>query len=86
MGQYCSRSLEVSVGSDQVVALRQLYSIAELNEFHGLGQVEVRWIAINEPLKDGVFLKIFYNKEMRRLSDLGESLGRDSNSWNSISP
>ncbi|WP_222930540.1 patatin-like phospholipase family protein [Synechococcus sp. BIOS-E4-1] len=81
-----SRSLEVSVGSDQVVALRQLYSIADLTQLCGLGQVEVRWIAINEPLKDGVFPKIFDNKEMQRLSDLGERLGRDPNSWNLSSP
>lgn len=81
-----TRSLEVSVGSDQVVALRQLYSIAELTQRRGLGQVEVRWIAIDEPLKDGVFPKIFDNREMRRLSDLGESLGRDPNSWNLTSP
>ncbi|KZR84078.1 Patatin-like phospholipase [Synechococcus sp. MIT S9509] len=69
-----SRSLEVSVGSDQVVALRQLYSIADLTQLRGLGQVEVRWIAINEPLKDGVFPKISDNKQMQRLSDLGERL------------
>ena len=81
-----ARSLEVSVGSEQVVSLRQLYAIAELNELRGLGQVEVRWIAINEPLEDGVFPKIFDNHEMRRLSDLGERLGRDPNSWNVVSP
>lgn len=80
------RSLEVSVGSEQVVSLRQLYAMAELNELRGLGQVEVRWIAINEPLKDGVFPKVFDNKEMRRLSNLGERLGRDQNSWNLTSP
>ncbi len=81
-----SRSLEVSVGSEQVVSLRELYSIAELTELRGLGQVKVRWIAINEPLKDSVFPKIFDNNEMRRLSNLGESLGRDPNSWNLASP
>ena len=81
-----SRSLEVSVGSEQVVSLRQLYAMAELNELRGLGQVEVRWIAINEPLKDGVIPKVFDNKEMRRLSNLGERLGRDQNSWNLTSP
>ena len=81
-----SRSLEVSVGSEQVVSLRQLYAIAGLNELRRLGQVEVRWIAINEPLEDGVFPKIFDNHEMRRLSDLGERLGRDPNSWNVVSP
>ena len=81
-----ARSLEVSVGSEQVVSLRQLYAIAGLNELRGLGQVEVRWIAINEPLEDGVFPKIFDNHEMRRLSDLGERLGRDPNSWNVVSP
>ena len=81
-----SRSLEVSVGSEQVVSLRELYSIAELTELRGLGQVKVRWIAINEPLKDSVFPKIFDNNEMRRLSNLGESLGRDPNSWNLSSP
>lgn len=81
-----SRSLEVSVGSEQVVSLRELYSIAELTQLRGLGQVKVRWIAINEPLKDSVFPKIFDNNEMRRLSNLGESLGRDPNSWNLASP
>ena len=80
------RSLETSVGSGQVVSLRELYSIAELTELRGLGEVEVRWVAVNEPLKRGVFPKIFDNNEMRRLSNLGESLGRDPNSWNLTSP
>ncbi|WP_071840234.1 patatin-like phospholipase family protein [Synechococcus sp. KORDI-52] len=80
------RSLEVSEGSGQVVSLRELFSIAELTKLRGLGEVEVRWIAINEPLKRGVFPKIFNNNEMRRLSNLGESLGRDPNSWNLASP
>ena len=79
-------SLEVSVGSGQVVSLRQLYAMAELNELRGLGQVEVRWIAIEKPLNDGVFPNIFDNNEMRRLSNLGERLGRDPNSWNTVSP
>ena len=81
-----SRSIEVSVGSEQVVSLRELYSIAELTELHGLGQVEVRWVAVNEPLEDGVFPKIFDNNVMRRLSDLGKNLGRDPDSWNLDSP
>ena len=81
-----ARSLEVSVGSGQVVSLRQLYAMAELNELRGLGQVEVRWIAVKEPLNDGIFPNIFDNNVMRRLSDLGERLGRDSNSWNTVSP
>ena len=60
--------------------------MAELNELRGLGQVEVRWIAVKEPLNDGIFPNIFDNNVMRRLSDLGERLGRDSNSWNTVSP
>ena len=45
-----SRSLAISAGSDQVVALRELYSIAELTQLRGLGDVNVRWVAVEEPL------------------------------------
>ena len=81
-----SRSLAISAGSDQVVALRELYSIAELTQLRGLGDVNVRWVAVEEPLPDGNFPDIFNQHEMRRLSDLGKRLGRDPQSWNFSSP
>lgn len=81
-----SRSLAISAGSDQVVALRELYSIAELTQLRGLGDVNVRWVAVEEQLPDGNFPDIFNQHEMRRLSDLGKRLGRDPKSWNSSSP
>ena len=73
-------------GRIRVVALRELYSIAELTQLRGLADVNVRWVAVEEPLPDGNFPDIFNQHEMRRLSDLGKRLGRDPQSWNSSSP
>ncbi len=73
--------IEVYIDLEQVASLRQFFAIAELNKLCGLSPVEVWWIAINEPLENGVFTKVFDNKEMRRLSNLRERKGRDPNSW-----
>ncbi len=77
-----ARSLAVSFRSSEVLALRKLFSIAELTKKRGMGEVEVRWVAIEEPLKKAVFPNIFDETEMRRLSDLGKRLGADPSSWN----
>lgn len=81
-----SRSLAVSVGSSEVVALRELYALAELTERRGMGDVEVRWVAIEEPLEESVFPTLFDKKQMRRLSDLGRRAGANPASWNREAP
>lgn len=81
-----SRSLAVSVGSSEVVALRELYALAELTRQREQGEVEVRWVAIEEPLAESVFPILFDQDQMRRLSDLGKKHGADSTSWNTQSP
>ncbi|MDG1959057.1 MAG: patatin-like phospholipase family protein [Candidatus Binatia bacterium] len=81
-----SRSLAVSVGSSEVVALRELYALAELTNRRGLGEVEVRWVAIEEPLKESIFPTLFDRAQMRRLSDLGRRVGADPKSWNLEAP
>ena len=80
------RSLAVSVGSSEVVALRELYALAELTRLRGDGEVEVRWIAIEESVPTSVFPDIFEESQMRALSDLGRRIGADPNSWNTESP
>ncbi|MEE3325831.1 MAG: patatin-like phospholipase family protein [Myxococcota bacterium] len=80
------RSLAVSVGSSEVVALRELYALAELTRERGQGEVEVRWVAIEEPLSESVFPTLFDQDQMRRLSDLGRRKGADPNSWKIESP
>ena len=81
-----ARSLDVKYRSAEVVALRELYAIADLTRFRGLGDVEVRWVAINEPIEKPGFPNLFEEKEMRRLSDLGRRRGGDLNSWNLVAP
>lgn len=80
------RSLAVSVGSAEVMALRELYAQAELTRLRGHGEVEVRWIAIEESLPTSAFPDIFEESQMRALSDLGRRVGTDPNSWNTESP
>lgn len=80
------RSLAVSVGAAEVVALRELYTLAELTRRRGMGDVEVRWVSIEEPLEESVFPELFDRDEMRKLSDLGRRAGADPKSWNLEAP
>jgi hypothetical protein len=81
-----SRSLAVSVGSSEVVALRELYALADLTNLRGHGEVEVRWVAIEEPLKESIFPTLFDRAQMRKLSDMGKRVGSDPKSWNLEAP
>ena len=81
-----ARSLAVSVGSSEVVALRELYALAELTRQRGQGEVEVRWVAIEEPLGASVFPTLFDRDQMRRLSDLGKKMGANPKVWNVQAP
>ena len=63
------------------MALRELYALAELTRQRGQGEVEVRWVAIEEPVAESVFPALFDGDQMRRLSDLGRKVGADPNSW-----
>ena len=80
------RSLAVSVGSSEVVALRELYALAELTGLRGHGEVEVRWVAIEESLPESSFPTLFEKVQMRALSELGRRKGADSSSWNTEAP
>ena len=81
-----ARSLAVSVGSSEVVALRELYALAELTRQRGQGEVEVRWVAIEEPLGASVFPTLFDRDQMQRLSDLGRKMGANPKVWNVTAP
>ena len=81
-----TRSLAVSVGAAEVVALRELYALAELTRRRGMGDVEVRWTSIEEPLEGSVFPTLFDPDQMRRLSDLGRRAGANPGSWNHEAP
>ncbi|MEY4943488.1 MAG: hypothetical protein RL254_1669 [Planctomycetota bacterium] len=62
------------------IALRHLYSMAEVNQLRGDGDIEVRWMAIPDSWKaptEG----IFQEATMRSLSDLGMKIGADPASW-----
>ena len=80
------RSLAVSEGANQVAALRELYSFAELSKSRGLGNVEVRWVSIESTLKGSSFPHLFDKKLMIELSDLGRRLGSNPYSWNTKEP
>ncbi|MDG1401356.1 MAG: hypothetical protein P8R45_11485, partial [Candidatus Binatia bacterium] len=56
-------------------ALRELHALAELTKHRGMGDAEVRWVAIEEPLEGSGFPTLFDQKQMRRLSDLGRRAG-----------
>ena len=81
-----ARGLSISVGSSQIVALRELFALADITRLRGLGDVEVRWVAINEPLQPDRLHDLFDRKEMQKLSDLGRKIGSNPKSWNSASP
>ena len=51
-----------------------------------MGDAEVRWVAIEEPLEGSGFPTLFDQKQMRRLSDLGRRAGADRASWNREAP
>jgi hypothetical protein len=79
------RSFYVAIRESEAIALRHLYTLAELSKSRGEGEAEVRWVAIPQtwkPLNDGRFDKA----TMRELSDVGKRLGADPNSWNTKAP
>ena len=79
------RALEVAVRSSTTIALRHLYSLAEIANLRGDGEVEVRWTAIpntwNPPVEG-----IFKEETMRSLSDLGHRLGATPEAWHTEAP
>jgi predicted acylesterase/phospholipase RssA len=80
-----SRALEVAVRASTTIALRHLYSMAEVNQLRGDGDIEVRWMAIPDSWKaptEG----IFQQETMRSLSDLGMKIGADPASWQTEAP
>jgi hypothetical protein len=79
------RSLEIAVRASTVIALRHLYTIAEVTKLRGEGDVEVRWIAIPNSWKAPVE-GIFKEETMRSLSDLGHTVGADPASWHAEAP
>jgi len=80
------RSLAVSEGANQVTALRELYSFAELSKSRGHGNIEVRWISIKDSLRGSSFPDLFNKKLMTELSESGRKLGSTPNSWNTKEP
>ena len=81
------RSVFVSVGTTEVIALRGLFAMADITRMRGDGEVEVRWIAIPEGfVEPGSTKKLFDKATMRALSDEGKRLGGDPGSWNTTSP
>ena len=79
------RALEVAVRSSTTIALRHLYSLAELTRLRGDGEVEVRWTAIPNSWKAPVE-GIFKEETMRSLSDLGRTLGATPEAWHTEAP
>jgi hypothetical protein len=79
------RALEVAVRASTTVALRHLYSMAEVTKLRGDGNVEVRWVAVPnswKPPEEGIFVE----STMRSLSDVGHALGTDPASWHTEAP
>jgi hypothetical protein len=79
------RSFYVGMREAEAIALRHLYTLAEVSKLRGEGENEVRWVAVPptwKPFKDGWFDKA----TMRELSDVGRRLGADPNSWNTKAP
>jgi predicted acylesterase/phospholipase RssA len=79
------RALEVAVRSSTTIALRHLYSLAEITNLRGDGDVEVRWAAIPNSWKAPVE-GIFKEETMRSLSDLGRTLGATPEAWHTEAP
>ena len=79
------RSFNLAVSSAQIIGLRQLFTIAELNKLRGDGDVEVRWVGIPKTWKP-INTEFFNQEKMRALSDLGRRMGADPNSWISVPP
>lgn len=80
-----ARSVELSIRSASLVALRHLYAMAEVVNLKGPGTMEVRLLAIPEdwrPPVEGVFQK----ETMSSLAELGAKLGADPSSWRTTSP
>ena len=75
----------LAVRSSTTIALRHLYSLAEITNLRGDGEVEVRWAAIPNSWKQPVE-GIFKEETMRSLSDLGHQLGATPEAWHTEAP
>ena len=85
--EIAEQAVEMSMGAAEIVAIRQLYALAEITKLRGDGDVEVRWIALPEDFKvpDGGG-EFFDQAAMRGMSEEGQRLGADPTSWMTTSP
>ena len=79
------RGLEIVTRSFTEITLRNLFLFAEVTRLRGEGDCEVRWVAV-PPTWQTPNTDQFSVEKMQSLSDLGRSMGENTNSWNSQSP
>ena len=79
------RGLEIVTRSFTEITLRNLFLFAEVTRLRGEGECEVRWVAV-PPTWQTPNTDQFSVEKMQSLSDLGRSMGENTNSWNSQSP
>jgi len=79
------RGLEIVTRSFTEITLRNLFLFAEVTRLRGEGDCEVRWVAV-PPTWQTPNTGQFSVEKMQSLSDLGRSMGENTNSWNSQSP
>ena len=80
------RAFQLLYTSAEITALRRLFDLAELTRLRGDGDVEVRWISVEQELASPDPMNMFDAKTMRSLSDHGRMLGADPTSWKTVAP
>ena len=81
------RGLEIATRAFTEITLRHLYLFSEVNRLRGDGECEVRWVAVPPTWGQSSPQAAPFSMEvMQSLSDLGQRLGENPDSWIAVSP